>query len=47
MPKSTKIKIDKMRIVITSKDDVRFLTPKTFENLMDRSRATGLLDTDD
>ena len=33
-----------MRITITSKDDVRFLTPKIFENLMDAPRATGLLD---
>ena len=43
--KVLKSKLDKMRIVITSKDDIRFLTLKAFENLMDASRATGLSDT--
>ena len=33
-----------MKIIITFNSIVRFLAPKTFENIMDASRATGLSD---
>ena len=34
----------RVKLTITSKDDDRFSSPRTFENKMDASRATGLTD---
>ena len=34
----------RVKLMITSKDDKRFSDPKTFENMLDASLATGLTD---
>ena len=34
----------RVKLAITSKDDDRFINPRTFDNMQDASRATGLTD---